>query len=66
MLFFRKILCTYLMYDPLQLYFNLPKNSHFLPPDTHTKVCVSGVKKMLVFRKILCAYLVDVSPATLL
>ena len=27
-----------------------PKNKHFLPPDTHTYVCVSGGKKCLFFR----------------
>ena len=26
-----------------------PKNKHFLPPDTHTYVCVSGGKKCLFF-----------------
>ena len=26
-----------------------PKNRHFLPPDTHTCVCVSGGKKCLFF-----------------
>ena len=26
-----------------------PKNKHFLPPDTHTCVCVSGGKKCLFF-----------------
>ena len=24
---------------------NFPKNEHFLPPDTHTYLCVSGDKK---------------------
>ena len=24
---------------------NFPKNEHILPPDTHTYVCISGVKK---------------------
>ena len=28
------------------------KNEHFLPPDTHTYVCVSGSKKCSFFRKI--------------
>ena len=27
----------------------LPKNKHFLPPDTHTYVCVLGSKKGLLF-----------------
>ena len=31
---------------------NFPKNERFLPPDTHTYVCVSGGKKTFVFRKI--------------
>ena len=26
-----------------------PKNKHFLPPDTHTYVCISGGKKYLFF-----------------
>ena len=26
-----------------------PKNKHFLPPDTHTHVCVSGGKKCSFF-----------------
>ena len=30
---------------------NFPKNEHFLPPDTHTYVCVSGGKKHSFFRK---------------
>ena len=35
---------------------NFPENEHFLPPDTHTHVCVSGVKKCLFFGKssVLC------------
>ena len=28
---------------------NFPKNEHFLPPDTHTFVCVSGGKKCSFF-----------------
>ena len=28
---------------------NFPKNKHFLPPDTHTYMCVSGCKKCLFF-----------------
>ena len=27
------------------------KNEHFLPPDAHTYVCVSGGKKYLFFKK---------------
>ena len=30
---------------------NFPKNERFLPPDTHTYVCVSGGKKCLFFEK---------------
>ena len=30
---------------------NFPKNEHFLPPDTHTYVCVSGGKKCSFFGK---------------
>ena len=30
---------------------NFPKNEHFLPPDTHTYVCVTGAKKCLFFGK---------------
>ena len=30
---------------------NIPKNEHFLHPDTITYVCVSGGKKFLVFGK---------------
>ena len=30
---------------------NFPKNEHFLPPDTHTYVCVSGGKKCLFLEK---------------
>ena len=30
---------------------NFPKTEHFLPPDTHTYVCVSGFKKCLFFEK---------------
>ena len=35
---------------------NFPKNEHFLLPDTHTYVCVSGGKKCLFFGKfdVLC------------
>ena len=35
---------------------NFPKNGHFLPPDTHTYVCVSGGKKCPFFGKfgVLC------------
>ena len=35
---------------------NSPKNEHFLPPDTHTNVCVSGGKKCSFFGKfgVLC------------
>ena len=35
---------------------NFPKNEHFLPPYTHTDVCVSGDKKCLFFGKfgVLC------------
>ena len=35
---------------------NFPKNEHFLPPDTHTYVCVSGGKKPSFFGKfgVLC------------
>ena len=35
---------------------NFPKNEHFLPPDTHTYVCVTGAKKCLFFGKfgVLC------------
>ena len=29
----------------LYLTYNLPKNEHFLPTDTLTYVCISGVKK---------------------
>ena len=37
---------------------NFPKNEHFLPPDMHTCVCVSGVKKFSVSRKfsVLCFF----------
>ena len=31
---------------------NFPKNEHFLPPDTHMYVCVSGVNKCLFFGKL--------------
>ena len=30
---------------------NFPKNEHFLAPDTHTYVCVSGGKKCSFFEK---------------
>ena len=30
---------------------NFPKNKHFLPPDTHTYVCVTGGKKCSFFGK---------------
>ena len=30
---------------------NFPKKQHFLPPDTHTYVCVSGCKKFYFFGK---------------
>ena len=30
---------------------NFPKNKHFLPPDTHTYVCLSGDKKCSFFGK---------------
>ena len=30
---------------------NFPKNEHFLPPDTHTCMCVSGGNKCLFFGK---------------
>ena len=30
---------------------NFPKSKHFLPPDTHTYVCISGGKKCLFFGK---------------
>ena len=30
---------------------NFPKNEHFLPPDMHTYVCVSGGKKGSIFGK---------------
>ena len=30
---------------------NFPKNERFLPPDTHTYVCVSGGKKRSFFGK---------------
>ena len=35
---------------------NFPKKEHFLPPDTHTYVCVSGGKKPSFFGKfgVLC------------
>ena len=35
---------------------NFPKNEHFLPPETHTYVCVSGGKKPSFFGKfgVLC------------
>ena len=35
---------------------NFPKNEHFLPPDTHTYVCVTGGKKCSFFGKsgVLC------------
>ena len=35
---------------------NFLKNEHFLPPDTHTYVCVSGGKKCSFFGKfgVLC------------
>ena len=36
---------------------NFPKNEHFLSPDTHTYVCVSGSKKCLFFRKLFSCYL---------
>ena len=25
---------------------NFPKNEHFLPPDAHTNVCISGLKNV--------------------
>ena len=31
---------------------NFPKNKHFLHPDTHTQVCVTGVKKCSFFREL--------------
>ena len=30
---------------------NFPKNQHFLPPDTHTYMCVSEGKKCYFFGK---------------
>ena len=41
---------------------NFPKNEHFLSPDMHTYVCVSGGKKCLFFRKIgvLCFFVTPV------
>ena len=47
---------------------NFPKNKHFLPPDTHTYVCVSGGKKGLFFRKfkVLCSLETPVFRFTLL
>ena len=30
---------------------SFPKNEHFLPPDTHTHVCISDSKKYLLFGK---------------
>ena len=33
---------------------NFPKNEHFLPPDTHTYMCVSGDKKCSFFGKLAC------------
>ena len=30
---------------------NFPKNEHFLPPDTHIYVCVSGGEKCLYLGK---------------
>ena len=35
---------------------NFPKNEHFVPPDMHTYVCVSGGKKCSFFEKfgVLC------------
>ena len=37
---------------------NFPENEHFLPPDTHTYVCVSGGKKYSFFVKFgaLCSF----------
>ena len=37
---------------------NFPGNEHFLPPDTHTCVCVSGGKKCSFFEKfdVLCFF----------
>ena len=32
---------------------NFPKKQHFLKPDTHTYLCVSGGKKYYFFRKVL-------------
>ena len=30
---------------------NIPKNQHFLPPDAHTYLCISGGKKCSFFGK---------------
>ena len=41
---------------------NFPKNERFLPPDTHTCVCVPGGKKRLFFGKfgVLCILVTSV------
>ena len=36
---------------------NFPKNEHFLPPDKHTSVCVSGGKKCSFFGKLSLIFL---------
>ena len=44
---------------------NFPKNKHFLPPDTHTYVCVSPGKKCSFFGKfgVLCFLKLNVNCA---
>ena len=41
---------------------NFPKKEHFLPPDTHRYVCVSGGKKCSFFGKfgVLCVLITSV------
>ena len=38
---------------------NFPKNEHFLPPDTHTYLCISGGKKCLFFGKFVVLYFLE-------
>ena len=47
---------------------NFPKNKHFLPPDTHTYVCVSGGNKCSFFGKfrVLCFLKTPISRFALL
>ena len=40
---------------------NFPKKEHFLPPDTHTYVCVSGGKKCSFFEKFAVLCLLETS-----